>query len=104
MIQRVDVLALLIFILAATIVPLYAGSRGRYRKPRLIYRRGKNHLFAFDGLVMYSPERRDEGLGAKIIDPIKLSNYSWETRPLFLSHLYATFTASMRASALGKPL
>jgi hypothetical protein len=91
-IQRVGVLALLIFILAATIVPLYAGSRGRYRKPRLIYRRGKNHLSAFDGL------------GAKIIDPIKLSNYSWETRPLFLSHLYATFTASMRASALGKPL
>jgi hypothetical protein len=25
-------------------------------KPRVIYRRGKNHIFAFDGFVMYSQE------------------------------------------------
>ena len=36
MIQRVGVLALLIFMLAATLVSLYAGSRGRYRKLRRI--------------------------------------------------------------------
>jgi hypothetical protein len=36
MIQRVGVLALLLFILAATFVSLYAGSLGRYRKLRCI--------------------------------------------------------------------
>ena len=36
LIQRVGVLALLIFLLAATLVSLYAGSRGRYRKLRRI--------------------------------------------------------------------
>jgi hypothetical protein len=36
MIQRVGVLAMLLFILAATVVSLYAGSRGRYRKLRRI--------------------------------------------------------------------
>ncbi len=48
-------------------------------KPRLIYRRGKNHLFAFDGFVMYSQECRDEDFRVKIIDSIEFSNYSWAT-------------------------
>ena len=48
-------------------------------KPRVIYRRGKNHLFAFDGFVMYSQDCRDEDFRAKIIDAIEFSNYSWAT-------------------------
>jgi hypothetical protein len=36
MIQRVGVLALLIFLLATTLVSLYAGNRGWYRKLRRI--------------------------------------------------------------------
>jgi len=48
-------------------------------KPRIIYRRGKNHLFAFDGFVMYSQRCRDEDFTATIIDTIEFSNYSWET-------------------------
>ncbi len=48
-------------------------------KPRLIYRRGRNHLFAFDGFVMYSQECRDEDFTVKIIDSIEFSNYSWAT-------------------------
>jgi len=48
-------------------------------KPRVIYRRGKNHIFAFDGFVMYSQECRDEDFGATIIDSIEFSNYTWST-------------------------
>ncbi|MCX6647883.1 MAG: hypothetical protein NTV61_00610 [Candidatus Bathyarchaeota archaeon] len=48
-------------------------------KPRVIYRRGKNHLFSFDGFVMYSQDCRDEDFRAKIIDAIEFSNYSWAT-------------------------
>jgi hypothetical protein len=45
-------------------------------KPRIIYRRGKNHLFAFDGFVMYSQKCSDEGFKATIIDAIEFSNYN----------------------------
>ena len=48
-------------------------------KPRIIYRRGKNHLFAYDGFVMYTQKCSDEDLKAKIIHAIEFSNYSWET-------------------------
>jgi len=48
-------------------------------KPRVVYRCGKNHLFAFDGFVMYSQECRDEDFRVKILDSIEFSNYSWST-------------------------
>jgi hypothetical protein len=48
-------------------------------KPHIIYRRGKNHLFAFDGFVMYSQRCSDEDFKATIIDAIEFSNHSWET-------------------------
>jgi hypothetical protein len=48
-------------------------------KPRIIYRRGKNHLFAYDGFVMYSQKCSDEDFKAKILHAIEFSNYSWET-------------------------
>jgi hypothetical protein len=47
-------------------------------KPRIIYRRGKNHLFAFDGFVMYSQKCSDEDFKVKIINAIEFSNYGWE--------------------------
>ncbi len=49
-------------------------------KPRIIYRRGKNHLFAFDGFVMYSQKCSDENFKeAKVIHAAEFSNYAWET-------------------------
>jgi hypothetical protein len=48
-------------------------------KPRIVYRRGKNHIFAFDGFIMYSQDCQDEDFKAKIIDSIEFSNYSWAT-------------------------
>jgi hypothetical protein len=49
-------------------------------KPPIIYRRGKNHLFAYDGFVMYSQKCSDEDFReAKIIPAIEFSNYAWET-------------------------
>ncbi|HIH88412.1 TPA: hypothetical protein HA344_04275 [Candidatus Bathyarchaeota archaeon] len=47
-------------------------------KPRIIYRRGKNHLFAFDGFVMYSQKCSDEDFKVKIINTVEFSNYGWE--------------------------
>ena len=49
-------------------------------KPAIIYRRGKNHLFAYDGFVMYTQKCSDEDFReAKIIPAIEFSNYAWET-------------------------
>ena len=48
-------------------------------KPHIIYRRGKNHLFAFDGFVMYSQECKNEDFGVTILDTLEFSNYSWAT-------------------------
>ena len=48
-------------------------------KPRIIYRRGKNHIFAFDGFVMYSQECRNEDFGVPILEAAEFSNYSWST-------------------------
>ena len=48
-------------------------------KPRIIYRRGKNHLFAFEGFVMYSQMCSDEDFKATIIDATEFNNYNWET-------------------------
>jgi hypothetical protein len=47
-------------------------------KPKIIYRRGKNHFFAFDGFVMYSQECEDSDfLDSKVMETIELSNYAW---------------------------
>lgn len=48
-------------------------------KPEIIYKRGKNHFFAFDGFMMYSQECDDRDFGQKVLDSIELSNSSWQT-------------------------
>jgi hypothetical protein len=46
--------------------------------PKRIYRRKKNHFFAFDGFVMYSQECQDSDfLDSKVVDTVELSNYQW---------------------------
>jgi hypothetical protein len=46
--------------------------------PKRIYRRKKNHFFAFDGFVVYSQECEDSDfLDSKVVDTIELSNYQW---------------------------
>ncbi len=48
-------------------------------RPRIIYRRGKNHFFAFDSFVMYSQECEDGDFGQRVMEAIELSNSSWQT-------------------------
>lgn len=48
-------------------------------KPRIVYRRGKNHFFAFDGFVMYSQECRDGDFSQKMLESIEFANSSWQT-------------------------
>jgi len=48
-------------------------------KPRFIYRRGKNHFFAFDGFLMYCQQCRDSDFSQRVIDSIELTNYQWQT-------------------------
>jgi hypothetical protein len=48
-------------------------------KPRFIYRRGKNHFFAFDGFLMYCQQCRDSDFGQRVIDSMELTNYQWQT-------------------------
>ncbi len=48
-------------------------------KPEIIYKRGKNHFFAFDGFMVYSQECDDRDFGQKVLDSIELSNSSWQT-------------------------
>ncbi len=47
--------------------------------PKIIYRRGKNHIFAFDGFVVYSQECSDQDFRAQVIEAIEFSNYQWQT-------------------------
>lgn len=48
-------------------------------KPGIIYKRGKNHFFSFDGFMMYSQECSDGDFEQKVLDSIELSNSSWQT-------------------------
>ena len=48
-------------------------------KPAIVYKRGKNHFFAFDGFAMYSQKCGDGDFKATIIDAIEFSNSSWDT-------------------------
>lgn len=46
--------------------------------PRIIYHRGKNYFFGFDGFVMYTQQcKKDDFLDSKVVDAIELSNYAW---------------------------
>lgn len=50
----------------------------RVARPKIIYRRRKNHFFAFDGFVMYSQECSDGDFpGVRIVEAMELSNYAW---------------------------
>jgi hypothetical protein len=48
-------------------------------RPNIIYRRKKNHFFAYDGFVMYSQECKDSDFNIKILNIMEFSNYQWET-------------------------
>jgi len=48
-------------------------------KPKIIYKRGKNHFFAFDGFVMYSQEGEDKDFTQKILEATEFSNSVWQT-------------------------
>jgi hypothetical protein len=48
-------------------------------EPSIVYKRGKNHFFAFDGFVMYSQKCGDGDFKATIIDAVEFSNSSWDT-------------------------
>ena len=48
-------------------------------KPSIIYRRGKNHLFAYGGFVMYCQKCSDADFNAMIIEAIEFSNSPWDT-------------------------
>ena len=50
----------------------------RIARPRIIYRRKKNHFFAYDGFLMYSQECSDSDFAAvRIFEAKELSNYAW---------------------------
>jgi hypothetical protein len=47
-------------------------------RPKRIYRRKKNHFFAFDGFVMYSQECQDSDfLDSQVVEAVELSDYQW---------------------------
>ena len=47
-------------------------------RPKIIYHRGKNHFFGFDGFVMYSQMCKDEDFpDSRVIDSLEFSNYAW---------------------------
>ena len=49
-------------------------------RPSIIYHRGSNHFFAFDGFVIYCQQCKDDDfLNQKVIDAIEFSNERWST-------------------------
>lgn len=51
-----------------------------FAQPKMMYRRGKNHFFSFDGFVMYSQECEDTDFpNQKIFDSIEFSNTVWSS-------------------------
>lgn len=49
-------------------------------RPAIIYHRGNNHFFAFDGFVMYCQQCNDEDFpNQKVIEVTELSNNAWTT-------------------------
>lgn len=51
-----------------------------FARPRVIYHRGKNHFFAFDGFVMYCQGCSDaDFLKQRLFETIELSNEVWSS-------------------------
>jgi hypothetical protein len=48
-----------------------------FAKPKLIYKRGNMHFFAFDGFVMYSMQCQDKDFAQRILETIEFSNQNW---------------------------
>ncbi len=46
-------------------------------RPRIIYKRGNMHFFAFDGFVMYSMQCQDKDFSQRILEAIEFSNQNW---------------------------
>jgi hypothetical protein len=46
-------------------------------KPKIIYKRGNMHFFAFDGFVMYTMQCQDKDFSQRIIEAIEFSNQNW---------------------------
>lgn len=52
-------------------------------QPRIIYRRDKKHLFAFDGFVMYTQKCSDEDFKVKLINAIESATTIGKPSPNF---------------------
>ncbi len=48
-----------------------------FARPKLIYKRGNMHFFAFDGFVMYSMQCHDKDFSQRIFEAIEFSNQMW---------------------------
>jgi hypothetical protein len=46
-------------------------------QPKIIYKRGNMHFFAFDGFVMYTMQCQDRDFSQRIIEAIEFSNQNW---------------------------
>ena len=46
-------------------------------RPKIIYKRGNMHFFAFDGFVMYTMQCKDNDFAARILEAIEFSNQNW---------------------------
>ena len=47
-------------------------------KPRIIYRRGRMHLFSYDGFVVYTFQCQDSDFGQRVLEAIEFSNQPWQ--------------------------
>ncbi len=76
--------------MAASTYALYAPSSYRVKferkefleltdvaRPRIVYKRGNMHFFAFDGFVMYTMQCKDSDFSARILEAIEFSNQIW---------------------------
>jgi hypothetical protein len=48
-------------------------------KPKIIYKRKKNYIFAYDGFILYCQECKEEDIKIRVIDTIEFSNEAWST-------------------------
>jgi hypothetical protein len=46
-------------------------------RPKIIYKRGNMHFFAFDGFVMYTMQCEGSNFSARILEAIEFSNQIW---------------------------
>ena len=45
--------------------------------PKTIYHKGRMHVFAFDGFVMYTFDCRSTDFSQRVLDAIEFSNQPW---------------------------